>query len=60
MDEEQEKAIINEIREFRRLPYSIELISAEGDVYTVRNNWGNEIVYIKRDEKYLLKEELEE
>ena len=59
MDEEQEKAIIAEIRESRRLPYSIELISVEGDTYTVRNNWGNEIMYHKKAGRYLLKEELE-
>lgn len=59
MDEEQEKAIIAEIRDSRRLPYSIELISVEGNTYTIRNNWGNEIVLHKEGNKYLLKEELE-
>lgn len=59
MDEEQENAILVEIRSTKNLPYSIELISVDGDNYTLRNNWGNIIIYTKKGDKYFLKEELE-
>lgn len=59
MDEEQEKEILEEIRNMKYLPYAIELISVDGDTYTLRNDWGNIIIYIKKDDKYFLKEELE-
>jgi len=59
MDEEQEKAILEEIRTSRHLPYSIEIDSVKGDVYTLKNNWGNIIVYVKKGDKYFLKKELE-
>jgi hypothetical protein len=58
MDEKEEKEILKEIRTSNRLPYSIEIISVEGDVYTVRNNWGNTITYYKKGDKYLLKDDL--
>jgi len=36
----------------RRLPYSIELLEIDGDKYTVQNNFGSNIVYIKKGENY--------
>ncbi len=59
MDVEQEKVILEEIRSMKYLPYSMELISVDGDTYTLRNNWGNIIIYIKKGDNYFLKKELE-
>lgn len=59
MDEEQEKVILEEIRSMKYLPYAIELISVDGDTYTLRNDWGNIIIYIKKGDKYFLKEDVE-
>jgi hypothetical protein len=50
---ENEKEIIEEIMKQRRLPYSIELLEIDGDKYTVRNNFGSNIVYIKKGENYI-------
>ncbi len=54
---ENEKEIIEEIMKQRRLPYSIELLEIDGDKYTVRNNFGSNIVYIKKGENYISVEE---
>ena len=59
MDPVEEKQIIEEILRARRLPYSIELLDVQGDKYTVRNNFGSTIVYVKKGEQYLLEDELE-
>ncbi len=61
MDPEEEKRITDEIIKNRRLPYSIEILDASGDKFTVRSNFGHpdsKIVYIKKGENYLLEEEL--
>jgi hypothetical protein len=58
MDPQEEKEIIEEIMEDRHLPYSIELRDVEGDKYTVLNNFGSTMVYIKKDNSYFLEEEL--
>ena len=50
---ENEKEIIEEIVKQRRLPYSIELLEIDGDRYTVRNNFGSNIAYIKKGENYI-------
>jgi len=59
MDSIEEKKIIDEILKSRRLPYSIELLDVQGDKYTVRNNFGSQIVYIKKDENFYLEKEIE-
>ena len=59
MDPAEEKQIIEEILKSRRLPYSIELLDVQGDKYTVRNNFGSTIVYIKKGELYYLEDELD-
>ena len=59
MDPIEEKRIVEEILQNRRLPYSIELLDVEGDKYTVRNNFGSTVVYIKKDDSYYLEEELD-
>lgn len=58
MDPQEEKEIIEEIMDNRHLPYSIELLDVQGDKYTVRNNFGSTMVYIKKDGNYHLEEEL--
>ena len=58
MDAEEEKIIINEILKQRRLPYSIEILDVQGDKYTVRNNFGSTIIYIKKKGMFLTEEEL--
>jgi len=59
MDFEEEKKIIEEILIQRRLSYSIEILDVQGDKYTVRNNFGSTITYIKKDDKFFLEDELE-
>ncbi|MHA2393615.1 MAG: hypothetical protein ACXAEX_16890 [Promethearchaeota archaeon] len=59
MDPKEEKKIIEDILRKRRLSYSIEILDVQGDKYTVRNNFGSTIIYIKKDEDYLLETELE-
>ena len=56
MDFEEEKKIIEEILVQRRLSYSIEILDVQGDKYTVRNNFGSTITYIKKDDKFLLED----
>jgi len=58
MDPLEEKKIIDEIIESRRLPYSIELLDVQGEKYSVRNNFSSQIVYIKKDGKYFIESEL--
>lgn len=59
MDPVEEKKIVEEIMIARRLPYSIELREVQGDKYIVRNNFGSDIVYIKKDDHFYLEAELE-
>ncbi len=59
MDLEEEKKIIEDILIQRRLSYSIEILDVQGDKYTVRNNFGSTIVYVKKDDKFYLEDELE-
>ncbi|MHA2283611.1 MAG: hypothetical protein ACXAC5_22445 [Promethearchaeota archaeon] len=59
MDPIEEKRIVEEILQNRRLPYSIELLDVEGEKYTVRNNFGSTVVYIKKDDVYYLESELD-
>ncbi|KKN25663.1 hypothetical protein LCGC14_0882420 [marine sediment metagenome] len=59
MDLEEEKKIIEDILTQRRLSYSIEIIDVQGDKYTVRNNFGSTIIYVKKDDKFYLEDELE-
>ena len=56
MTPEEEKKIIEDLIKKRRLPYSIELIDVQGDRYTVRNNFGSTIVYIKKGEDFIIEE----
>jgi hypothetical protein len=58
MDPKEEKEIIESIIRERRLPYSIELLEVEGNKYTVRNNFGSSVIYIKKGENFLLEEEV--
>lgn len=58
MDSQEEKKIIKELLNQRRLSYSIEILDVQGDKYTIRNNFGSTIVYVKKGEKYILEEEL--
>jgi len=53
---ENEKTIMNGIIKQRRLPYSIELVEVNGDRYTVRNNFGSTMVYIKKGNEFILEE----
>jgi len=59
MDFEEEKNIIEDILDQRRLSYSIEVLDVQGDKYTVRNNFGSTITYIKKVDKFFLEDELE-
>ncbi len=59
MDPVEEKKIVEEILQDRRLSYSIELVDIEGDKYTARNNFGSTIVYYKKANSYYLETELE-
>ena len=59
MDALEEKRIVEEILENRRLPYSIELLEVDDNKYTVRNNFGSTVVYFKKDDGYYLEEELD-
>ncbi len=59
MDLEEEKKIIDEILKQRRLPYSVEVLDLQGNKYTIRNNFGSTIVYVKKGENYFLEEDLE-
>jgi hypothetical protein len=59
MDSKEEKIIVEDILNKRRLSYSIEIMDVQGDKYTVRNNFGSTTVYIKKDDDYFLEEELE-
>jgi hypothetical protein len=58
MDPKEEKEIIESIIKDRRLPYSIELLEVDGNKYTVRNNFGSTLVYVKKGENFLLEEEV--
>ena len=53
---DDESKIIDEIIKKRRLPYSVEIIDIQGDRITVRNNFGNTIVFIKKGEEYNLED----
>jgi len=59
MDPNEEKKIVQDILNKRRLSYSIEILDIQGDKYTVRNNFGSTIVYIKKDDQFFLESELE-
>ncbi len=59
MDAIEEKKIINEIMNQRRLSYSIEVLEVQGNKYTVRNNFGSTITYVKKGEIYFTEAELE-
>jgi len=59
MDALEEKRIVEEILKDRRIPYSIELLEVDDTKYTVRNNFGSTVVYIKQDDNYYLEEELD-
>ncbi|MFX1356255.1 MAG: hypothetical protein ACFFA8_03140 [Promethearchaeota archaeon] len=59
MDLKEEKKIIEEIMKERRLPYSIEILDIEGNKYTVRNNFGSTMVYLKKGDTYFLEDELD-
>ncbi|TXT67477.1 MAG: hypothetical protein BAJALOKI1v1_80010 [Promethearchaeota archaeon] len=58
MDPIEKKRIIQDIVKKRRLPYSLDLIKVEGNEYHVLNNFGSEMTYIKKDDQYLLEEEM--
>ena len=52
----EEKKIIEEIIRKRSLPYSLELIEVQGEKYTVRNNFGSNIVYIKKGDDFIIEQ----
>ena len=58
MDAQEEKKIVEDIMKQRRLSYSIEVLDIQGEKYTIRNNFGSTIVYVKKKENYLLEDEL--
>jgi hypothetical protein len=58
MDTQEEKKIIEDIMNQRRMSYSIEILDVQGDRYTIRNNFSSTIRYIKKGETYFLEEEL--
>ncbi|MFX1573043.1 MAG: hypothetical protein ACFFB0_09860 [Promethearchaeota archaeon] len=58
MDPSEEKIIVSDILKKRRLSYSIEILDIQGDRYTVRNNFGSTIVYIKKNDDYFLESEI--
>lgn len=58
MDSKEEKNIVEDILNKRRLSYSIEILDVQGDKYTVRNNFGSTTIYIKKNDNYFLEEEL--
>lgn len=58
MDPVESKKIVEEIVQKRKLSYSLELLEVQGDKYKVRNNFGSEITYIKKNDNYFLEEEL--
>ena len=58
MDSKEEKIIIEDILNQRKLSYSIEILDIQGDKYTVRNNFGSTTVYIKKNNKYFLEDEI--
>ncbi|MFX1296831.1 MAG: hypothetical protein ACFFD2_18490 [Promethearchaeota archaeon] len=57
MDPEEEKRIIDEILNKRRLSYSIEILDVQGDKYTVRNNFGSTIIYIKKGDNFIIEQD---
>ena len=59
MEAKEKKMIIQDIIRKRRLPYSLDLIAVQGNKYRVVNNFGSEMVYIKKDDQYYLENELE-
>ncbi|MHA1240203.1 MAG: hypothetical protein ACTSQU_05350 [Promethearchaeota archaeon] len=59
MDALEEKKIVEDILQNRRIPYSIELLEVDDNKYTVRNNFGSTVVYIKQDDNFYLEEELD-
>ena len=59
MDSKEEKKIIEDILDQRKLSYSIEILDIQGDKYTIRNNFGSTIVYVKKDNIYFLEDEIE-
>ncbi|MFX1377487.1 MAG: hypothetical protein ACFFA4_00185 [Promethearchaeota archaeon] len=58
MDAKEEKKIIEDIMKQRRLSYSIEILDVQGDKYTIRNNFGSTIIYVKKRDFYYLEEEI--
>ncbi len=58
MDAHEEKKIIEDIMKQRRLSYSIEILDVQGDNYTIRNNFGSTIIYVKKGDTYFLDEEI--
>ncbi|MFX0021624.1 MAG: hypothetical protein ACFE9S_04810 [Candidatus Hermodarchaeota archaeon] len=58
MDTQEEKKIIEDIMKQRRLSYSIEILDVQGDKYTIRNNFGSTIVYVKKGDTYFLEGEI--
>ena len=58
MDLKEKRALVKDIVGNRRLPYSLEILEVQGDNVKVLNNFGSEIVYIKKGEQYFLEEEL--
>ncbi|MBY8983335.1 MAG: hypothetical protein KGD57_10320 [Candidatus Lokiarchaeota archaeon] len=58
MDLKEKRALVKDIVGNRRLPYSLEILEVQGDKVKVLNNFGSEIVYIKKGEQYFLEEEL--
>ncbi|MHA1492191.1 MAG: hypothetical protein ACTSRI_21390 [Promethearchaeota archaeon] len=60
MDSREKQEITDDIIKKRRLPYSIEIIDVQNNKYTVLNNFGSTIVYIKKGENYFTEDELKD
>jgi hypothetical protein len=58
MDPLEERKIIDEIINDRRLSYSIQIKEVKGDKYICETNFGSEIVYIKKGDNYFLESEI--
>jgi len=57
-ENEEIEAIAKEIANQRNLPYTIKIERIDGDKIYCRSSWGNHIVYLKKEEKYVLESEL--
>ena len=52
MSEEDFRELEDEIKNKRRLPYTLIVEKIEGDLIYTHNQWGNDVVYKKKDGNY--------